>query len=98
MSVEFCNPLRNEFCLSGLQKSERMESISFYLQRRLAWQIRFMGPLFTTPAFISESSNRMLIALLTGTLNQCQLNFDKFIGSKFVAKINVEKDCLAGKL
>ena len=45
-----------------------------------------------------ESANRMAIAPLTGTVNQCQLMVDRFIRSKFVAKKKVENDCLAGIL
>ena len=96
--VEFCNRILNEFSPSLGEKSERMDSINFHLLRHLAWQVKFMGPLFTTSAFMFESANRMVIAPLTGTVNQCQLMVDRFIRSKFVAKKKVEKDCLAGIL
>ena len=79
-------------------KTERMESINFDLFRHLAWQVKSIGPLFTTSASMFESANRLLIAPLTGTLNQCQLLVRSFIRAKMLAKMNIQDDCLTSSI
>ena len=81
-NADFCDRLLNEFCRSMAEKTEKMESINFHLLRHLGWQAKNNGPLFTTSASMFESGNRLLIAPLTGTVNQCQLMTSRFIRAK----------------
>ena len=71
-----------------------MESINFHLLRHLVWQAKNLRPLFTASAAMFESANRLLIAPLTGTVNQCQLLVRRFVRAKIIAKTTVEDDCL----
>ena len=95
---DFCDTLLNQFCRSMADKTERMESINFHLLRHLAWQVKSIGPLFTTSASMFESANRLLIAPLTGTVNQCQLLVRRFIRAKMLAKMNIQDDCLTSSI
>ena len=45
-----------------------------------------------------ESANRLLIAPLTGTVNQCQLLVRRFIRAKMLAKMNIQDDCLTSSI
>ena len=94
----FGDTLLNQFCRSMADKTERMESINFYLLRHLAWQIKSIGPLFTTSASMFKSANRLLIAPLTGIANQCQLLVRRFIRAKIMAKMNIQDDCLTSSI
>ena len=76
---DFCDTLLNQFCRSKADKRERIESISFHLLGHLAWQVKSICPFSTTSASMFESANRLLIAPLTGTVNQCQLLVRRFI-------------------
>ena len=97
-NVEYCNLLMNEFCLSGADRSERINSFIYYLLRQLACPVKLMEPLYTTSAFMFESANRKLIALSTGTVSQWLMMVDGFIRSNLVTKWNIENNCLAGIL
>ena len=80
------------------EKTEKMETINFLLLRHLGWQAKNIGPLFTTSASMFESGNRLLIAPLTGTVNQCQLMTSRFIRAKFVLKMELREDCLSSAI
>ena len=97
-NAEFCETLPDEFCLSMAEKCSRKESINFYLLRHLSWQVRSIGPLFTTSAFMSESANRLLLAPPTGTVNHCHVLVQRFIRSTLLANIEVQDDCLTQSL
>ena len=97
-NAELCETLIDEFCLSMAEKCSRMESINFHLLRHLSWQVRSIGPLFTTSAFMFESANRLLLAPLTGTVNHCHVLVQRFIRSKLLATIEVQDDCLTQSL
>ena len=75
-----------------------MESINFHLLRHLGWQAKNIGPLFTTSAAMFESANRLLIAPLTGTVNQCQLMVWRFVRAKMIAKMSFKDECLTEML
>ena len=45
-----------------------------------------------------ESANRLLIAPLTGTVNQCQLMVWRFIRAKMIATMKLKEDCLTSML
>ena len=92
----FCDNLLSEFCISMLEKTNNMDSISFHLIRHLRWQTKNVGPLFTLSAAMFESANRLLIAPLT--VNQCLLLVRKFLRAKMIAKMAVEDDCLTEML
>ena len=79
-------------------KIERMESINFHLLSQLVWQVKSIGPLYTTSASMFESANRLLIAPLTGTVNQCQLLVRGLICAKMLAKMNLQDDCLTSSI
>ena len=94
-NADFSDRLLNEFCRSMAEKTEKMESINFHLLRHLGWQAKNIGPLFTTSASMFESGNCLLIAPLTGTVNQCQLMTSRFIRAKSVLKMELREDCLS---
>ena len=93
-NAELCETLLDEFLLSMAEKCSRMESINFHLLRHLSWQVRSIGPLFTTSEFMFESANRLLLAPLTGTVNHCHVLVQRFILSKLLATIEVQDNCL----
>ena len=97
-NADLCDQLLNEFCLSMADKTNKMESINFHLLRHLGWQAKNIGPLFTTSAAMFESANRLLIAPLTGTVNQCQLMVWRFVRAKMIAKMSIKDDCLTEML
>ena len=97
-NANLCDQLLNEFCLSMADKTNKMESINFPLLRHLGWQAKNIGPLFTTSAAMFESANRLLIAPLTGTVNQCQLMVWRFVRAKMIAKMSIKDDCLTEML
>ena len=97
-NADFWDRLLNEFCRSMAEKTEKMESINFHLLRHLGWHAKNIGPLFTTSASMFESGNRLLIAPLTGTVNQSQLMTSRFIRAKFVLKMELREDCLSSAI
>ena len=97
-NADFCERLLSEFCVSMAEKTNKMESINFHILRHLGWQAKNIGPLFTTSAAMFESANRLLIAPLTGTVNQCQLMVWRFIRAKMIATMKLKEDCLTSML
>ena len=96
--ADFCDTLLNDFCRSMADKTEKMVTINFHLLRHLSWQVKNIGPLFTTSAAMFESANRLLMAPLTGTANQCELMVLRFIRAKYVTKMKVQDDCLTSTI
>ena len=97
-NANFCDKMLSEFSISKSEKSNKMELINFHLLRHLGWQAKNLGPLFTASAAMFESANRLLIAPLTETINQCQLLVPRFVRAKMIAKMTVEDDCLTEML
>ena len=97
-NADFCDQLLCEFCVSMAEKTNKMDTINFHLLRHLGWQTKSIGPLYTASAAMFESANRLLIAPLTGTVNQCQLMVWRFIRAKMLIKMKFKEDCLTPML
>ena len=50
------------------------------------------------PCSNQPTDNRLLIAPLTGTDNQCQLLVRRFIRAKMLAKMNIQDDCFTSSI
>ena len=97
-NADFCHQLLCEFCVSMAEKTNKMDTINFHLLRHLGWQTKSIGPLYTASAAMFESANWLLIAPLTGTVNQCQLMVWRFIRAKMLIKMTFREDYLTPML
>ena len=88
----------SKFCLSMVDKTNKKESSSFYRLRHLGWWAKNIGQVITTSAAMFDSANRLLVAPLTGKVNQCQLMVWRFVRAKMIANMFIKVDCLTEML
>ena len=96
--AKLCGYLLETFCynMSILYPLKKFNSIYFHLLRHLAWQCKFVGPLWTTSATMFESANNHLIKTLTGTVNTCSLIVKRYIRNRQFDSMEVKNDNLTG--
>ena len=92
---KLCGYLLEVFCYNKSIRYplKKFDSIIFHLTRHLAWQCKFFGPLWTTPATMFESANNHLIKTSTGTVNTCSLIFKRYIRNSQFNSMEVRTDC-----
>ena len=71
--LEECDQLLNSFCASMADFDAYQQTFNLHSLRHLTWQVRNLGPLWTTSCFAFESAHNALTSRFTGTVNHLNL-------------------------
>lgn len=80
--LEECDLLLNSFCAFMADIDSNEQTFNLHSLRHLTWQVRNLGPLFTTSCFAFESAHHLLTSTFSGKVNHLKLLAERYLTNK----------------